>query len=178
MSQDDKKNLSDAVDISGTIYHMIVIYGALVSNDDISRVFCSFFQNFDSLCCQEGQRAKNGPKWQKNCLTLYLMNCTSHDCGFWHRCVKWWYLQHLFFQFLNWKLNFRKVFAGGQVRNFSSFSMVMCCKCLEHSIVFPVDLFWSNLHLIFLHIPFSWNSWVWSFFSSILGIEAFFFGRF
>ena len=30
MPQDDKKNLSVAVDISGTIYHMIVIYGALV----------------------------------------------------------------------------------------------------------------------------------------------------
>ena len=30
MAQDDKKNLSVAVDISGTIYHMIVIYGILV----------------------------------------------------------------------------------------------------------------------------------------------------
>ena len=30
MVQDDKKNLSVAVDISGTICHMIVIYGALV----------------------------------------------------------------------------------------------------------------------------------------------------
>ena len=29
MAQDDKKNLSAAVDISGTIYHMIVIYDAL-----------------------------------------------------------------------------------------------------------------------------------------------------
>ena len=30
MAQDDKENLSVAVDISGTIYHMIVIYGTLV----------------------------------------------------------------------------------------------------------------------------------------------------
>ena len=30
IAQDDKKNLSVAVDISGTIYHMFVIYGALV----------------------------------------------------------------------------------------------------------------------------------------------------
>ena len=30
MAQDDKKNMSVAVDISGTIYHMIVIYGTLV----------------------------------------------------------------------------------------------------------------------------------------------------
>ena len=72
MAQDDKKNLSDAVDISGTIYHMIVIYGALVSNDDISRGFCSFFQNFDSLCCQEGQRAKKWPKMTKKIVSLCI----------------------------------------------------------------------------------------------------------
>ena len=52
--------------------------------------------------------------------------------------------------------------------------MTICHKCLEHSVVFPVDLFWSNLHLMFLLIPFSWNSQVWSCFSSILGIETFF----
>ena len=34
----------------------------------------------------------------------------------------------------------------------TSFSMVICCKCLENSVVFPVDLFWSNLHLMFLHL--------------------------
>ena len=30
MAQDDKKNLAVAVDISRTIYHIIVIYGTLV----------------------------------------------------------------------------------------------------------------------------------------------------
>ena len=47
---------------------------------------------------EEGWRAKNGPKWQKNsvCLTPYLRNHTSYDRGFWHTCVKWWYLQQLF----------------------------------------------------------------------------------
>ena len=30
MAKDDKKNLSVAVNISGTIYHMIVIYGTLL----------------------------------------------------------------------------------------------------------------------------------------------------
>ena len=58
-----------------------------------------------------------------------------------------------------------------------SFSMAIWWKCLEHSVVFPVNLFWSNLHLMFPPLPFSWNSRVWSFFSSILGIETFF-GRF
>ena len=55
-----------------------------------------------------------------------------------------------------------------------SFSMAIWRKCLEHSVVFPVNLFWRNLHLMFLLLPFSWNSRVWSFFSSILGIETFF----
>ena len=31
MAQDDKKNLSVAVDVSGTINHMIVIYGIYVT---------------------------------------------------------------------------------------------------------------------------------------------------
>ena len=40
---------------------------------------------------------------------------------------------------------------------------------------FPVDLFWSNLHLMLPPIPFIWNPQVWIFFfSSILGIETFF----
>ena len=34
--------------------------------------------------------AQNGKKF---CLTQYLRNCTSYDCGFWYTCVKWWYLQ-------------------------------------------------------------------------------------
>ena len=58
-----------------------------------------------------------------------------------------------------------------------SFSMAIWRKCLELPIVFPVNLFWSNLHLMLLPLPFSWNSRVWSFFSSILDIETFF-GRF
>ena len=43
-----------------------------------------------------------GKKWskmtKKSCLTLYLRNCTTYDCGFWYTCVKWWYIQ-LFFHF-------------------------------------------------------------------------------
>ena len=37
--------------------------------------------------------SQNGKKF---CLTLYLRNCTSYDCGFWYSCVKWWYLQQIF----------------------------------------------------------------------------------
>ena len=39
MAQDDKNILSGAFHISGTIYHMIVIYSTLVENDEISRCF-------------------------------------------------------------------------------------------------------------------------------------------
>ena len=51
IAQDNQKNMSVAVDISGTIYHVIVIYGTLVSNDDVCSVLFSFFQNFNSLGC-------------------------------------------------------------------------------------------------------------------------------
>ena len=50
MAQDDKKNFSVAVDISGTIYHMIVVYGTLLWDDDVSRGCFWLFQNFYSLC--------------------------------------------------------------------------------------------------------------------------------
>ena len=43
MARDNKKILSGALHISRTIYDMIVIYGTLVSNVDISRRFFFFF---------------------------------------------------------------------------------------------------------------------------------------
>ena len=51
-------------------------------------------------------------------------------------------------------------------------SMAIWHKCLEHSVVFPVNRLWRNLHLMFLLLRFSWNSQVWRFFSFILGIET------
>ena len=36
---------------------------------------------------------------KKICITSYLRNFTSYDCGFWYTCVKWWYLQKNFFHF-------------------------------------------------------------------------------
>ena len=44
MAQDDKKILSGALHVSGTMYHMIVIYGTLLQNDDISRFLFLFFK--------------------------------------------------------------------------------------------------------------------------------------
>ena len=43
-------------------------------------------------------------KKKKLCLTRYLRNCTSYDCGFWYTCVKWWYLQQFFSSYSNFWL--------------------------------------------------------------------------
>ena len=51
----DKKFLSFALHISGAIYHMIVIYGKLVWNDDCSRFFFIFSKFWFSGLL--------GPKW-------------------------------------------------------------------------------------------------------------------
>ena len=66
-------------------------------------IFCIFlFSKFwflGSLGWGEGgKKAKNGSKWQKNCVCLmpYLRNHTLYDCDFWYTCVKWWYLQQIF----------------------------------------------------------------------------------
>ena len=65
-----QKILSIALHISGTIHHMIFMYG---THGNFSRCFClfvclfvfSFFQNFNFSGCQGGQWVKEGPKWQK-----------------------------------------------------------------------------------------------------------------
>ena len=47
-----------------------------------------------------GLKGKKGSKMtRKICLTPYLRNCTSYDCGFWYACRRWWYFQQFFFIF-------------------------------------------------------------------------------
>ena len=58
-----KKILSVAVDISGTIYHMIVVYGTLLWNDDVSRGCFLFFKIF-ILCVVKGE-GSGGVKGKK-----------------------------------------------------------------------------------------------------------------
>ena len=57
----------------------------------------SFFKNFGFLGCEgdglKGQKMAHHNK--KICLTSYLRNCTSYDCGFWYTYVKW-YLHQIF----------------------------------------------------------------------------------
>ena len=58
----------------------------------------SFFQNFSFLHFKDGGKCKIWSKMAiQICLTLYLRNCTSYDCGFWYTDVKCWYLQQFLF---------------------------------------------------------------------------------
>ena len=58
--------MSVTLHVSGTINHMIIIYGTLVQNGNISKHFFSFFQNFDFLGCWvvgvKGQKAVQNDK--------------------------------------------------------------------------------------------------------------------
>ena len=82
--------------ISGAIYHMIFMYGTHVLKDNISRFFYFFFQIsiFGVNSVVKGQKMAQNDK--KFCCTLYLRKHTSYDCGFWHTCIKLWYVQHFF----------------------------------------------------------------------------------
>ena len=110
--------------ISETIHHLIIIFGAHVWNDDISRLFFYFFeilifwavrevkgqkiaQNDKTLCllCFISHyplwKGKKCSKMRKNyvCHAPYLKKRTSYDFHLWYTCVGW-YLQafHSFFQ--------------------------------------------------------------------------------
>ena len=79
-----QKILCVALNISGTIHHMIVIYGTHLWTDNISKAFFHFFKIL-IFWAMGGKRAENGPKWQKNLVGYapYLRNHTSYDC---HLC--------------------------------------------------------------------------------------------
>ena len=75
----NKKKFCLSQSISQEPYIIMFIYGTQVKNNNISRHLFHFFQNFDFLGYWEGQRAKNGQKWQKNSIpcALYLRNHIS-----------------------------------------------------------------------------------------------------
>ena len=57
-----------ALHISGIMHHIIVIYGTVVWNDDISSHFFHFFKIL-VFWVVRGEKAKNGPKLKKFCLS-------------------------------------------------------------------------------------------------------------
>ena len=68
---------SVALSISGTIHHMIVIYGAKAWNDNISRCFFQF-SNFDFPGCQGAERAKNAQNDENLSVARYISGTIHH----------------------------------------------------------------------------------------------------
>ena len=87
---------SGVPDISGTIHHLIIIFGTRVKWWYL-QVFFSFFWFFWLV---GGKRAKKPKMKNKNCMchVPYITNSVAYDHDFWYTCVKWWYLQ-VFFSF-------------------------------------------------------------------------------
>ena len=82
---------------TGALKHMNMIFDTLVLNDYISRCLFCFFDIF--IFGQLGVKGQKMPKMKNNnyiCHSPYLRNSTAYDHGFWHACVKWWYLKVCF----------------------------------------------------------------------------------
>ena len=63
--------------ISGTVHHVIIIFGTRVPNDNISRHFFIFSKFWFSEFL-EGKKAKNRPKWQKILSVMLHISGTIH----------------------------------------------------------------------------------------------------
>ena len=77
--------------ISGTVHHVIIIFGTRVKLWYL-QAFFSFFQNFDF---SSSKKTKNSVGQAP-----YLRNYTLYDCHLWYACVKW-YIQVFFSFFQN-----------------------------------------------------------------------------
>ena len=75
--------ISGMLYISGTMHHMIVIYGTLKWNNDIFRWFFHFFKILIFWIVREGRvvKAKNGLKWQK------ILSTRLHISGIIHHVI-------------------------------------------------------------------------------------------
>ena len=65
-------------------HHQIIIFCTHMYNDNISRLFFHFFQNFYFSGCQRGKRAKNSPKWET---TITSVSVTHHISGTIHHLI-------------------------------------------------------------------------------------------
>ena len=90
--------MSVALHVWVSLHHFIVFLlhkFKMMTSPDTFFIFSKFC--FSGLL---GGRGLKGQKMAQNdkklCFTPYLRNCTSYDCGFWYRYVKWWYLQQFF----------------------------------------------------------------------------------
>ena len=94
-------------------------------------IFSKFW--FSRLSVLGVKRQKMVENDKKFCLTLYLRNCTSCDCGFCYTCVKW-YLQQFFFHFF--KILIFRVFQSSSINAKSKF---WCVPHLLHMCVIFTD---------------------------------------
>ena len=86
-----------ALYISGSIHHIIVIFGTHVQNDNISRCLFHFFWILIFRVFRE-LKGKKWPQMKKILsLSLHISGTVHHMIVFWHTCLKW-YL-HLFSTF-------------------------------------------------------------------------------
>ena len=105
----------------------------------------------------------------KICLTPYLTNCNSYDCGFWYPCVKWWYLSYfeLFF-FHCFKILIFQLFQSlstnvppsSHVCDFS-YILVFLKKivCSENNEIFRINVYFS--YQVGLLLVQQWVNWFW-----------------
>ena len=94
-------------------------------------IFSKFWFSRLSVLWVKGQKMVEND--EKFCLTLYLRNCTSCDCGFCYTCVKW-YLQQFFFHFF--KILIFRVFQSSSINAKSKF---WCVPHLLHMCVIFTD---------------------------------------
>ena len=119
---------------------MIVIYGTLVWNNDICRLFFHFFKILIFWVVMGGKRAKTRLKWQNNLLyhSPYLSNRTSYDHHLWYTSVKGWYLQAFF--------HFSKILIFQVVSGVKGQKMAQNDKkfCLSHFILQEPYIIWLS----------------------------------
>ena len=91
MAQEDKKKSVCCTSYSGTIHHVILIYGTHVKKNNISKFFLHLFQ---FLIFRVNNWAKEKKMaWNDNyvCGTPYLSKHASFDCVFCYASSKWWH---------------------------------------------------------------------------------------
>ena len=89
LGEKGKNILSVSLCISGTVYHIIVIFGTHVQKDDISSNVFQFFIIVLLGDFRGVKRAKNDLKLPISvCHALYLRNCRSYHGEFWYTGVK------------------------------------------------------------------------------------------
>ena len=130
--------------ISGTVQHMVMIFGALVQNNNISRLFFSFFKVLVFRFVREKKGNKMPQNDKKFCHTSYLRNRTLYDCHLWCTTVNWSYLQVFFSFFQNFHFsdcqwgkrakmaqNDKKFCYTSSLRNHTSYDFHLWYTCVE-----------------------------------------------